>query len=112
MNKAQQKKFNSLYQDYISALQRQGKAWDTIDSYARAVRRIAECFDICPDCLVQAHLKEYFTALMKSYSWSTVKINRNGRQFFYEHVLNKKWVTLTALHLPHKEGLKPIDTAV
>ena len=83
MNKAQQKRFNSLYQEHISALQRQGKASNTIDSYARAVRRITEFFDLCPDRLGQTHLKEYFTSLVKSHSWSTVKIDRNGLQFFY-----------------------------
>ncbi len=100
MNKAQQKKFNSLYQDHISALHRQGKAANTIDAYSRAVRRITEFFDLCPDRLGQAHLKEYFTALVKSHSWSTVKIDRNGLQFFYKHVLNKQWVWVDIVKPP------------
>ena len=44
MNKAQQKKFQLLYQHHINALRRQGKAPSTIDVYARAVRRITDFF--------------------------------------------------------------------
>ena len=91
MNKAQQHKFESLYQQHINALRRQGKAASTIDVYARAVRRITEFYDLCPDRLTQAHLKEYFSALVQSHSWSTVKVDRNGLQFFYKHILNKAW---------------------
>ncbi len=108
MNKAQQKKFNSLYQDHISALHRQGKAANTIDAYSRAVRRITEFFDLCPDRLGQAHLKEYFTALVKSHSWSTVKIDRNGLQFFYKHVLNKQWVWVDIVKPPKTRVLPDI----
>ena len=96
MNKTQQKKFDSLYNEHISALQRQGKAPNTIDAYSRAVRRITEFFDRCPDRLDQSDLKDFFTALVKSHSWSTVKIDRNGLQFFYKHVLNKTWVWVEA----------------
>ena len=44
MNKAQQKKFDSLYESHLNALRRQGKAERIIDSYARAIRRITEIF--------------------------------------------------------------------
>ena len=87
MNSVQHKKYQLLYQQHVNALLRQGKAERTIDSYARAVRRITEFFDLCPDQLTQDHLKDYFTALVKSHSWSTVKIDRNGLQFFYKYVL-------------------------
>jgi len=43
MNKSQQKRFVSLYQQHLKALKRQGKA--TIAAYARAVRRAAEYFE-------------------------------------------------------------------
>ena len=107
MNKAQRKKFDSLYNEHISALQRQGKADNTIDAYSRAVRRITEFFDRCPDRLDQSDLKAYFTALVKSHSWSTVKIDRNGLQFFYKHVLNKKWVWVEASAPAHAPYLHP-----
>ncbi len=108
MNKAQRKKFDSLYNEHISALQRQGKAPNTIDAYSRAVRRITEFFDRCPDRLDQSDLKAYFTALVKSHSWSTVKIDRNGLQFFYKHVLNKKWVWVDIVKPPKSRVLPDI----
>lgn len=110
MNKAQQLKFEALYQEHISALHRQGKAASTIDVYARAVRRITEFYDLCPDRLTQAHLKEYFSALVQSHSWSTVKVDRNGLQFFYKHILNKAWAWVDIVKPPQKKVLPDILT--
>ena len=81
MTKTQQKRFQVLYQKHISALKRQGKSETTIDSYARAVRRISDHFDCCPDKLTLDQLKEYFDQLVDSHSWSTVKVDRNGLRF-------------------------------
>ena len=108
MNNAQQVRFNSLYEQHVNALHRQGKAERTIDSYARAIRRITEFFDQCPDRLSEAQLKTYFTSLVKSHSWSTVKIDRNGLQFFYQQVLNKKWVWVDIVKPPQKKVLPDI----
>ena len=72
MNKAQQARFNSLYQQHLNALKRQGKSQKTIEAYARAVRRIAEHFDRCPDRLTLDDLKDYFTALVQSHSWAAL----------------------------------------
>ena len=110
MNKAQQARFNSLYEQHVNALHRQGKAESTIDVYARAVRRIAHFFDRCPDRLTQDHLKDYFTALVKSHSWSTVKVDRNGLQFFYRHVLNQQWIWVEIVKPPQKRVLPDILT--
>ena len=92
MNKAQQKRFDSLYQQHVNALRRQGKAENTIDGYSRALRRITEFFDLCPDKLTQDHLHIYFDSLIKTHSWSTVKVDRNGLQFFFKYILKKTWV--------------------
>jgi site-specific recombinase XerD len=110
MNKAQQARFNSLYEQHVNALHRQGKAASTIDVYARAVRRITAFFDRCPDRLTLDHLKDYFTALVKSHSWSTVKVDRNGLQFFYQHVLNKQWIWVDIVKPPQKRVLPDILT--
>ena len=110
MNNAQQTKFNSLYEQHVSALHRQGKADTTIDVYSRAVRRITTFFDQCPDQLTEDQLKEYFTALVKSHSWSTVKTDRNGLQFFYTHVLKQKWIWVDIIKPPRKKTLPVILT--
>lgn len=92
MTKAQQKHFNSLYRKHVSALRRQGKADTTIDAYSRALRRITEFFDCPPDTLTLDHLEGYFESLVRTRSWSTVKVDRNGLQFFYKYVLKKSGV--------------------
>lgn len=111
MNKIQKIKFNSLYEEHVNALHRQGKARATIDAYSRAVRRISEYYDRCPDRLGQSELKTYFSSLVKSHSWSTVKLDRNGLQFFYKHVLNKRWVWVDIIKPPTKRVLPDILTA-
>lgn len=110
MNKAQQKRYQSLYQQHVSALQRQGKAATTIDVYSRAVRRITEYFDQWPDRITTDQLKDYFTALVKSHSWSTVRVDRNGLQFFYKYVLNKEWAWVDIVKPPTKKVLPDILT--
>jgi site-specific recombinase XerD len=110
MNKSQQVKFQSLYAKHVSALKRQGKAASTIDVYARAVRRVAERFDCCPDNLTEAQLEAHFDALVESHSWSTVKIDRNGLQFFYEHVLKRDWRWIKIVKPPQIRRLPDILT--
>jgi Site-specific recombinase XerD len=110
MRKAQQARFDSLYQRHINALRRQGKADNTIDGYSRALRRITEFFDRVPDRLTQDDLKDYFSSLTKTHSWSTVKVDRNGLQFFYKHVLNKHWQWVDIVKPPQKKVLPDILT--
>ncbi len=91
MNPSERKRFDKLYQQHLTALKLQGKSKSTISMYARAVRRIAEHFDRCPDNLTVEELKEYFSQLVDSHSWSTVKVDRCGLQFFWKHVLQRDW---------------------
>lgn len=104
MNKAQQKRYQFLYQQHVNALKRQGKSKSTIDVYARAVRRItAFFFDRCPDKLNTDDLKTFFSSLVNTHSWSTVKVDRNGLQFFYQHVLGKKWQWVDIVKPPYRQ---------
>lgn len=110
MHTAQQKRFDSLYQRHLSALRRQGKSQKTIDAYSRAVRRITTHFDRCPDRLTRDDLDTYFTALVQSHSWSTVKLDRNGLQFFYKHVLDREWEWVDIVKPPRVRSLPDILT--
>ena len=69
----------------LQALKLQGKRPKTVEAYSRAVRRVAEFYDRCPDTLDAADLKTYFASLLETHSWSTIKLDRNGLQFFYKH---------------------------
>lgn len=118
MQKAQQKRYDSLYRKHLSALKRQGKAPSTIDVYARAVRRVSEYFDAPPDTLSQEQLEGYFDSLVSTHSWSTVKVDRNGLQFFYKHILKRDWEWVDIVkppqpkHLPDVLTLKEIERLI
>ena len=110
MNPLEQARFNPLYEQMQQALLLQGKRPKTIDAYTRAVRRVAGYFECCPDNLTAAKLKDYFAALIKSHSWSTVKLDRNGIQFFYRHVLDKPWDWVNIVKPPQVRSLPDILT--
>jgi hypothetical protein len=82
MNTLEQQHFDHLYHQHLINLTLQGKRPATIDAYSRAVRRITAYFDRTPDTLSTNNLKQYFNALIQTHSWSTVKLDRNGLQFF------------------------------
>ena len=89
MNASEKSRFDAQYDQHLTALKLQGKADSTIDSYARALRRVAAHFDRCPDQLGVGDFKAYFAALVDSHSWSTVKIDLHGIRFYYSQVLGR-----------------------
>jgi integrase/recombinase XerD len=110
VNAIEQARFKPLYEAMLQALKLQGKRPKTIEAYSRAVRRIAEFFDRCPDTLGAAELKSYFAALLETHSWSTIKLDRNGLQFFYRHVLAKQWEWVDIIKPPQTRRLPDILT--
>ncbi len=110
MQKAQQKRFDSLYRKHLSALKRQGKADSTIDVYSRALRRLCEYFDCPPDVLSLEQFEAYFESLASTHSWSTVKVDRNGIQFFYRHVLKQDWQWVDIVKPPQVKSLPDVLT--
>ncbi|HIF9353463.1 TPA: tyrosine-type recombinase/integrase [Photobacterium damselae] len=110
MNKAQQHRSDYLYEQHLTHLTLQGKRPATIDAYTRALRRITHQLDKSPDTLTTDDLKLYFTQLIKTHSWSTVKIDRNGLQFFFKHVLQRDWEWLNIVKPPHVKTLPDILT--
>ena len=91
MNAIEQARFDALYATMQRALQLQGKAEKTVDAYARAVRRSADFFKRCLDDLTAEELQTYYAELLKSHSWSRVKLDRCGLPFFYRYVLKRPW---------------------
>ena len=110
MKPSEQDRFNELYQQHLRALKLQGLSDKTIDVYARAVRRVATYVDCCPDHLSTDQLASYFADLVDSHSWSTVKIDRNGLQFFYKHVLKHDWSWVQIIKPPKIQSLPDILT--
>jgi len=100
MDKAEEKRFNTLYERHLKLLKLQGKSQKTIDAYSRAVRRIRDYFDCCPDQLTLEQREDYFAELVESHSWSTVKIDRIGLQFYWKHVLKLDWEWVNIVKAP------------
>jgi len=112
MNQTEVNRFKKLYQRHLRSLKLQGKSQKTIDAYSRAVRRISEHFDCCPDQLTTEQLEIYFGELVDSHSWSTVKVDRNGLQFFWKHVLKLDWQWLNIIKPPKIHTIPDILTPV
>ena len=108
MKPSDQSRFDSLYQEHLNVLRLQGLAPATIDAYSRALRRVSAFFDCCPDQLDQRQLRDYFSSLSQSHSWSSVKLDRNGLQFFYRHILNKPWQWVEIVKPPKVKTLPDI----
>lgn len=110
MKQKEVKRFEILYDRHLKKLKLQGKADKTIDAYSRAVRRVKDHFDCCPDALSIEQLEEYFVQLVEKYSWSTVKLDRLGLMFFWKHVLEKDWQWLNIVKAPKVKSIPDILT--
>jgi integrase/recombinase XerD len=110
MTPTEEKRFKKLYEHHLRSLKLQGKSQKTIDAYSRSVRRISEHFDCCPDQLTPEQLEIYFADLVDSHSWSTVKVDRNGLQFFWRHVLKRDWQWLNIIKPPKIHTIPDILT--
>jgi integrase len=110
MNKSEETRFADLYQRHLNLLKLQGKSKSTIDAYSRAVRRIKDHYDCCPDTLTKQQLENYFGELVETHSWSTVKIDRLGLMFFFKHVLEKDWQWLEIVKPPKVQSIPDILT--
>lgn len=110
MNAKETKRFEILYDRHLKKLKLQGKSEATISAYSRAVRRLTEHFDCCPDKLTVEQLEDYFTRLVENYSWSTVKLDRLGLMFFWKHVLEQDWQWLNIVKPPSVKTIPDILT--
>ena len=72
MNATEQARYDKLYNCHLRTLKLRGMSVKTIDSYARAVRRVSSHFDYCPDKLTTEQLEGYFAELVDSHSCSSV----------------------------------------
>lgn len=102
--------FDRKYQMQLQHLKLKGLQPKTIEAYSRAIRRIGERFDQQIDNLSEQQLADYFTELVASHSWSTVKLDLYGLKFYYAHVLRKPWVAPGLIKPPKSQRLPDIVT--
>lgn len=102
--------FQRNYERHLQHLKLKGMQPKTIDAYSRAIRRIGERFDQQIDDLSEQQLTDYFTELVASHSWSTVKLDLYGLKFYYAHVLRKPWAVPGLIKAPRTQRLPDIVT--
>ena len=95
--------FNPLYESHLKHLRLKGLRPKTIEAYARAMRRIGAYFDYQVEALSEAQLLDYFSDLLKTHSWGTIKLDLYGLKFFYQHVLHKPWVDVDLVKAPKSQ---------
>ena len=95
---------------HLQHLKLKGLQPKTIEAYSRAIRRIGDRFDHRIDNLCEQQLTDYFTELVASHSWSTVKLDLYGLKFYYAHVLRKPWVAPGLIKPPKSQRLPDIVT--
>jgi integrase/recombinase XerD len=102
--------FDRNYARHLQHLTLKGLQPKTIEAYSRAIRRIGERFDHQIDALSEQQLLDYFTELVASHSWSSVKLDLYGLKFYYEHVLRRPWAMPGLIKPPRSQRLPDIAT--
>jgi site-specific recombinase XerD len=100
MTSPSERKFKGNYKKHLQHLKLKGLQPNTIEAYSRAIRRIGGYFDHEIHDLSKQQLTDYFTDLLESHSWSTVKLDLYGLKFYYSHVLDKPWVNVSLIKPP------------
>lgn len=110
MKTAFEEKFKHDYQTHLKHLRLKGLQPKTVEAYSRAIRRFGDYFSHQIDDLSAPQLADYFTDLLASHSWSTVKLDLYGLKFYYAHVLRKPWPALDLIKPPRTRRLPDIVT--
>ncbi len=107
MNSYHQRKFDNQLALFEQRLVLKGYSKSTLEAYTLGFRRLAQWCDACPGPkLKKTDFEAYFTQLIQTHSWSTVKRDRNGIMRYWELVLEKPWQHIdlvkppTPKHLP------------
>ena len=104
------KDFDQNYQTHLKRLKLNGMQPKTIEAYSRAVRRAGGYFEYAIDALTQHQLTDYFSDLLESHSWSTVKHDLYGLKFYYAQVLQRAWPAPGLIKPPQVQRLPDIVT--
>jgi integrase/recombinase XerD len=102
--------FKRDYQTLLKHLKLKGLQPKTIEAYSRAMRRIGAYFDHQLNDLSESQLTDYFSDLLESHSWSSVKLDLYGLKFFYAYILNKPWPAFKLIKPPRVQRLPDIVT--
>jgi site-specific recombinase XerD len=107
---AHRAEFDQRYDSHLLHLKLKGLQPKTIEAYSRAIRRMGQYFDHRIDALTQDQLARYFSDLLDTHSWSSVKLDLYGYKFYTEHVLGQPWVNPRLVKAPKVQHLPDIVT--
>ena len=110
MTTTRQAEFDQRYQTHLKHLKLKGLQPKTIEAYSRAIRRMGEYFDWQIDALSSSQLTDYFSDLVATHSWSSVKLDLYGYKFYTQHVLRKPWGMPDLVKPPKTQRLPDIVT--
>jgi len=103
--------FNKQYTKHCKLLRLRGMQPKAIDAYSRALRRMGNYFGTPLDQLSEEQLLlDYFNDLLRSLSWSAVKLDLYGLKFFYTYVIDKSWVDIPLIKPPKATRIPDIVT--
>ena len=88
-----------LRQQMIAALHLSGKGERTQDTYVREVRLLAQFYHTSPDRITEQELQHSFLhrTNVDGLAPASMRICYSGIRFFYQHVLQRDWHTLSLL---------------
>jgi integrase/recombinase XerD len=88
-----------LRQQMIAALQLSGKSERTQQSYVREVHLLAQFYHTSPDRISEQELQRYFLHRknIDGLAPASMRICYSGIRFFYQHVLQRDWHTLSLM---------------
>jgi integrase/recombinase XerD len=104
------KDFEQNYQTHLKRLKLNGMQPKTIEAYSHAVRRAGKYFHYKINALTESQLTEYFSDLLITHSWSTLKHDLYGLKFYYEKVLHQPWPAPDLVKPPSVQRLPDIVT--
>jgi integrase/recombinase XerD len=89
----------ALQQQMITALHLSGKGERTQEAYVREVRLLAQFYHKSPDLLSEQELQRYFLHRknVDGLAPASMRLCYSGIRFFYQHVLQRDWHTLSLL---------------
>src|SRR5216684_7793436 len=99
-----------LRQHMIAALQISGKGERIQESYIREVRLLAQFYHKSPERISEQELQHYFLHRknVDSLAPASMRICYSGIRFFYQHVLQRDWHTLSLMRAPTAHRLPAI----
>jgi len=110
MKSSSELNFKVNYETHQKHLKLKGLQPKTFEAYSRAIRRIGKYFDYQINDLSDKQLTDYFSELLITHSWSTLKLDLYGLKFFYQHVLHKPWTNINLIRPPRSKRLPDIVT--